>query len=149
MRLVLVASFCGCKLGGLQAASAPTPAQSPGAWIGIGGLLAFNSTIGRAAKAALELAVRDVNNASVLGESTQLVLHLGNTNCSAFQGAAAGNVIASPILHHQKTFLSLLIPMSVESRVSPVQDICMGLKSLTCKLYFDGDYYYYYYDCYY
>lgn len=73
----------------------PSPAQSP-AFVAIGGLLAFNSTIGRAAKAALELAVRDVNNASLLGDATELVLHLGNTNCSAFQGAAAGNPPPSP-----------------------------------------------------
>lgn len=77
----------------LLAAVVATVAQP----IAIGGLLAFNSTIGRAAKASLELAIRDVNNGSIdgapfVGTSTQLVLHLGNTNCSAFQGAAAGNL---------------------------------------------------------
>lgn len=66
----------------------PTPQAAP-QYVAVGGLLAFNSTIGKAAKAALELAVADVNNAGIL-ESSQLVLHLGNTNCSAFQGAAAG-----------------------------------------------------------
>ncbi len=88
--------------------SAP-PAQLPPV-IGIGGLLAFNSTIGRAAKAALELAVSDLNNSSLLGNATQLVLHLGNTNCSAFQGAAAGTFL---ILHrhtrpHQTLFQNLI-----------------------------------------
>jgi len=62
--------------------------------IAIGGLLAFHSTIGRAAQAAMELAIRDVNNASANGSAlvSQLVLHLGNSNCSAFQGAAAGKL---------------------------------------------------------
>lgn len=91
----------------LLAAALPVMAQQS---IAIGGLLAFNSTIGRAAKASLELAIRDVNNASangssLLGNSTQLVLHLGNTNCSAFQGAAAGTSTSlSP---------SLALPQSV------------------------------------
>lgn len=62
---------------------------SPPATIRIGALLAYNSTIGKAVRPALELAVRDINNSSLLGDS-QLVLHLGNSNCSAFQGAATG-----------------------------------------------------------
>ena len=92
--LLLVAA-----VGAMAAADAPAAADGPApsspdpASIAIAGLLAYNSTIGRAAKAALELAVRDVNNASVLGNDTQLVLNLGNTNCSAFQGAAAGEWI--------------------------------------------------------
>lgn len=69
--------------------------------IPIGGLLAFNSTIGRAARAALELAVRDVNNASTNGSVPQLVLHLSNSNCSAFQGAAAGKIQASTVFCQQ------------------------------------------------
>jgi hypothetical protein len=91
---LLVAMWWGARqLEAAPASPAPAPGQPP-ALIAIGGLLAFNSTIGRAAKAALELAVHDVNNASLLGNATQLVLHLGNTNCSAFQGAAAGNAPA-------------------------------------------------------
>lgn len=78
---------CLCALFLLLAAVATSTAQP----ISIGALLAFNTTIGRAAKASLELAVRDVNNnASANGSVPQLVLHLGNSNCSAFQGAAAG-----------------------------------------------------------
>jgi hypothetical protein len=68
-----------------NASSSTAPAT-----LAIGGLLAFNSTIGRAAKAALELGVADVNADATLLPHTKLVLHLGNTNCNAFQGAAAG-----------------------------------------------------------
>lgn len=96
--LLLVVNFCSW-LSGLEAIDItiapiqPVVQSQKTESIGIGGLIAFNSTIGRAAKAALELAVRDVNNALLLGQFTQLVLHLGNTNCSAFQGAAAGKVV--------------------------------------------------------
>jgi len=68
-----------------NASSSTVPAT-----LAIGGLLAFNSTNGRAAKAALELGVADVNADATLLPHTKLVLHLGNTNCNAFQGAAAG-----------------------------------------------------------
>lgn len=71
---------------------------SPPATIRIGALLAYNSTIGKAVRPALELAVRDINNSSLLGDS-QLVLHLGNSNCSAFQGAAtASNLLKDEVV---------------------------------------------------
>lgn len=75
---------------GAEAAVAPAPAVvSNSSVLLLGGLLAYNSTIGIAAQAAIELAVSDVNAAGLLG-GRQLVLHLTNTNCSAFQGAASG-----------------------------------------------------------
>lgn len=77
---------------GAEAAVAPAPAPAVVAnssVILLGGLLAYNSSIGIAAQAAIELAVSDVNAAGLLG-GRQLVLHLANTNCSAFQGAASG-----------------------------------------------------------
>lgn len=83
--LVMLASECFLMGRADQNGTATAPPQT----VGIGGLLSYNSTIGRAAKASLELAVEEVNNAGLLGNTT-LVLHLGNTNCSAFQGAAAG-----------------------------------------------------------
>lgn len=87
LKLILVMLASRCFLMGN--ADQNDTANAPPPTVGIGGLLSYNSTIGRAAKASLELAVEEVNNAGLLGNAT-LVLHLGNTNCSAFQGAAAG-----------------------------------------------------------
>lgn len=55
----------------------------------IGALVAYDSTIGKVAKKAIELALEDVNvNSSVLN-GTRLVLTMIDTNCSAFLGTAA------------------------------------------------------------
>lgn len=87
---------------GAEAAVAPAPAVvSNSSVLLLGGLLAYNSTIGIAAQAAIELAVSDVNAAGLLG-GRQLVLHLTNTNCSAFQGAASGKQV-----DHQNLFQEL------------------------------------------
>ncbi|KAI5055037.1 hypothetical protein GOP47_0030182 [Adiantum capillus-veneris] len=55
--------------------------------INIGALVDYNSTIGRLASEAIAIAVTDINrNGSLLG-GRKLVVHMLDTNCSAFQGA--------------------------------------------------------------
>lgn len=63
----------------------------------IGALLATNSTIGKAALAAMDYAIQMVNNDSSVLPDTKLEITIANTNCSAFQGAAAG-MLASRLL---------------------------------------------------
>ncbi|WOK99754.1 glutamate receptor 3.5-like isoform X1 [Canna indica] len=58
--------------------------------IGIGALFTFNSTIGRAARLALELAVEDVNNDPSILPQTRLDLYAQDTNCSGFLGTIQG-----------------------------------------------------------
>lgn len=53
----------------------------------IGALVAYNSLIGRVAKEAIDMAVADINKNSSVLPDTKLVLHMLDTNCSAFQGA--------------------------------------------------------------
>jgi len=117
---------------GAEAAVAPAPAAvvSNSSVLLLGGLLAYNSSIGIAAQAAIELAVSDVNAAGLLG-GRQLVLHLSNTNCSAFQGAASGkqadyqiktcfirnSVQSNP--GRMNGFSSQILPSSLCSRVTP------------------------------
>ncbi|RWW77343.1 hypothetical protein BHE74_00014497 [Ensete ventricosum] len=55
--------------------------------ISIGALFTFNSTIGRAAKLAIELAVDDVNKNSSVLAGTRLRLFAQDTNCSGFLGS--------------------------------------------------------------
>lgn len=111
---------------GAEAAVAPAPAVvSNSSVLLLGGLLAYNSTIGIAAQAAIELAVSDVNAAGLLG-GRQLVLHLTNTNCSAFQGAASGkqadhqNLLQEFNPIRMNGFSFRILPSSLCSRVTPV-----------------------------
>jgi hypothetical protein len=91
MMMMMMMMMMSWMVVGAEAAVAPAPAAvvSNSSVLLLGGLLAYNSSIGIAAQAAIELAVSDVNAAGLLG-GRQLVLHLSNTNCSAFQGAASG-----------------------------------------------------------
>ncbi|KAH9328301.1 hypothetical protein KI387_000409 [Taxus chinensis] len=59
------------------------------ATVNVGALVAYNTTIGRVAKKAIELAVEDVNKDKTLLNETQLVLTMMDTNCSAFIGTSA------------------------------------------------------------
>lgn len=54
--------------------------------VNVGGVLVFDSTIGRVAKIAIEEAVKDVNSNSSILPGTELVLKMQNTNCSGFFG---------------------------------------------------------------
>ncbi|WOL04889.1 glutamate receptor 3.4-like isoform X1 [Canna indica] len=83
--LTLLACCVLAALVGSMAASVSNTSSRP-AEISIGTLFTFNSTIGRAAKLAIELAVDDVNrNPKVLG-GTKLKLLEQDTNCSGFLG---------------------------------------------------------------
>lgn len=71
--------------------------------VSIGAIFTLNSTIGRIAKIAIELAVEDVNsNPSILG-GTKLQVKIMDSNCSGFLGIIEGNYQQSLI------FLSMLI----------------------------------------
>ncbi|KAI5062617.1 hypothetical protein GOP47_0023156 [Adiantum capillus-veneris] len=76
LSLVLVSSFL-CQLGSAQIASI----------VNIGALVAYDSLIGRVAKQAIEMAVADINKNNSVLPNSRLVLHMLDTNCSAFQGA--------------------------------------------------------------
>lgn len=124
--VMMLASPCFLMGNADQNGTATAPPQT----VGIGGLLSYNSTIGRAAKASLELAVEEVNNAGLLGNAT-LVLHLGNTNCSAFQGAAAGKTKKPKNSTH---------PSRLHLNIPNVKKLCtqnemLALKGSSCVLF--------------
>eukprot|EP01018_Ginkgo_biloba_P012696 Gb_01114 [translate_table: standard] len=56
--------------------------------VNVGALFAFNSTIGRVAKTAIELALKDVNRNRSLLNGTKLVLSMADSNCNPFIGTA-------------------------------------------------------------
>lgn len=60
--------------------------------VNVGALFSFNSTIGRAAKPALEAAIGDVNSDSSVLSGTKLNLVFHDTNCSGFLGTMGGNL---------------------------------------------------------
>ncbi|KAL5972712.1 hypothetical protein ACLOJK_039517 [Asimina triloba] len=60
--------------------------QRPDA-VNIGAVLAFNSTIGRVAKVAIESAVADVNADSSILNGTKLNLIMGDSQCNVFMGS--------------------------------------------------------------
>ncbi|KAJ6774743.1 IONOTROPIC GLUTAMATE RECEPTOR [Salix purpurea] len=79
--LVLVACFNGVCLNGVTTNETTRPP-----FVNIGALLAYDSTIGKVAKVALQAAVDDVNSdPSVLG-GTKLRLLMQNSNNSGFLG---------------------------------------------------------------
>ncbi|MCO5602305.1 hypothetical protein L7F22_056434 [Adiantum nelumboides] len=55
--------------------------------VNIGALVAYDSLIGRVAKQAILMAVTDINKNNTVLSNSRLVLHMLDTNCSAFQGA--------------------------------------------------------------
>lgn len=69
--------------------AADTQNISAPATLNIGALVAFSSVIGQVAKQALELAVADINRDGTILNGSKVVLQMLDTNCSAFQGAAA------------------------------------------------------------
>lgn len=80
---VFIPSYCTNADGNVS-----TIANTRPAFVNVGALLVFNSTIGRVAKTAIELAVKDVNNNTNLLNGTKLVLHMVDSNCNAFAGTA-------------------------------------------------------------
>ena len=58
--------------------------------VALGALFTYDSTIGRAARLAIELAVDDVNADGTVLSGTKLSLKSRDTNCSAFIGTVEG-----------------------------------------------------------
>ena len=58
--------------------------------VAVGALFTYDSTIGRAARLAIELAVDDVNADGTVLSGTKLSLKSRDTNCSAFLGTVEG-----------------------------------------------------------
>ncbi|KAG0459097.1 hypothetical protein HPP92_022225 [Vanilla planifolia] len=58
--------------------------------VNIGAILAFNTTIGRVAKVAIDAAVKDVNSDTSVLRSTELVIHAQDSNCNALTGIMGG-----------------------------------------------------------
>jgi ionotropic glutamate receptor len=73
----------------LLAAVVCTAGQRPRS-VSVGALLDYDSTIGRAASLAIELAVDDVNADRSVLAGTKLDLITADTNCSAFVGTVQG-----------------------------------------------------------
>lgn len=63
------------------------------AFVHIGAIFTFDSTIGRVAKIALEEAVKDVNADNSVLHGTKLVLTMQSSNCSGFLGMVQGKSI--------------------------------------------------------
>jgi ionotropic glutamate receptor len=73
------------------AAAAAVAGQRPSA-VTVGALFTYESTIGRAARLAIELAVDDVNEDAVVLAGTKLNLITHDTNCSSFLGTVEGQL---------------------------------------------------------
>ncbi|CAL9778697.1 unnamed protein product [Musa acuminata subsp. burmannicoides] len=84
--LVLCFSFTLIAAMAATASDNNTISGSRPSEISIGALFTFDSTIGRAAKLAIELAVDDVNKNSSVLAGTRLRLFTQDTNCSGFLG---------------------------------------------------------------
>lgn len=65
--------------------------------VAVGALFTYDSTIGRAAQLAIELAVDDVNADRTVLAGTQLKLITQDTNCSGFVGIIDGWLFASSL----------------------------------------------------
>ncbi|KAJ0963875.1 hypothetical protein J5N97_028997 [Dioscorea zingiberensis] len=90
--------------------------------INIGAALAFNSTIGRVAKTAIQAAVDDVNSDPAVLRGSKLVLNMQDNECNGFLGIVGAlefmenNIVA--IVGPQCSFLAHLIaPISNELQV--------------------------------
>jgi hypothetical protein len=77
-------------ISSMAAAAAAAPNATAPSAIHIGSLVSYDSFIGRVARTAIQMAVDDVNKAKNLLNGSELVLHMLDTNCSAFTGAAVG-----------------------------------------------------------
>jgi ionotropic glutamate receptor len=77
------------RLALLAAAAATVTAARPSE-VAVGALFTYDSTIGRAARLAIELAVDDVNADRTVLAGTHLNLLAQDTNCSGFLGTIEG-----------------------------------------------------------
>ena len=56
----------------------------------IGALVSYETEIGRVGRKAIQLAVDGINKDKDLLRGSKIMLHMLDTNCNAFQGAAGG-----------------------------------------------------------
>lgn len=74
-----------------------TAVGAPPSEVAVGALFTYDSTIGRAAQLAIELAVDDVNADDKVLAWTKLNLVSMDTNCSGFLGTIKGWVFSGPL----------------------------------------------------
>jgi ionotropic glutamate receptor len=74
------------------AAAAVVAGQRRPSAVTVGALFTYESTIGRAARLAIELAVDDVNEDAIVLAGTKLNLITHDTNCSSFLGTIEGQL---------------------------------------------------------
>ena len=79
----------------LAAARAASAAGARPSEVTVGALFTYDSTIGRAAQLAIELAVDDVNADGKVLPGTQLNLVPQDTNCSGFLGTIEGWLLSA------------------------------------------------------
>jgi ionotropic glutamate receptor len=60
--------------------------------VNIGVILNYNSTVGKVAKTAIEMAGDDINRDTHILNGSRLVLHFRDSRGEAIQGASAGNL---------------------------------------------------------
>ena len=88
------------------AAGAVSAAGARPSEVAVGALFTFDSTIGRAARLAIELAVDDVNADRTVLAGTQLKVITQDTNCSGFLGTIEGWLFASSLKSYNWSFIS-------------------------------------------
>ena len=67
-------------------------AENASSLIHIGALVSYDTFNGRAARKAIQMAVDSINKDKNILNNSELVLHMLDTNCSAFPGVAAGKL---------------------------------------------------------
>jgi len=87
--ILIISNSCICAYENESGSSSIPIRIPPPVTVNVGALLAYNTTIGRVAKQAIELALEDVNNSPSLLSETRLVLTMMDSSCSAFIGTAA------------------------------------------------------------
>ena len=70
-------------------------AENASSLIHIGALVSYDTFNGRAARKAIQMAVDSINKDNNILNNSELVLHMLDTNCSAFPGVAAGKLSIS------------------------------------------------------
>ena len=85
----------------LVAAAGARPSE-----VAVGALFTYDSTIGRAARLAIELAVDDVNADRTVLAGTQLKVITQDTKCSGFLGTIEGWLFASSLKSYNWSFIS-------------------------------------------
>lgn len=89
-------------------------AAAPPSEVAVGALFTYDSTIGRAARLAIELAVDDVNADRTVLAGTRLNLLAQDTNCSGFLGTVEGWLFFN-LLAVQSSRLFILVVLAISS----------------------------------